>query len=96
MWNWMVSGLACGATILLYDGSPFYPDGNTLFDFAERTKMTHFGTSAKFIDALKNTNLKPAKTHNLSHLRTMMSTGSPLVPESYDFVYKNVKSDICL
>ena len=96
MWNWLVSGLACGATILLYDGSPFYPDGNSLFDFAERTKMTHFGTSAKFIDALKNTNLKPAKTHNLSHLRTMMSTGSPLVPESYDFVYENIKPDICL
>ncbi len=96
MWNWLVSGLACGATVLLYDGSPFYPDGNTLFDFAEKTKMTHFGTSAKFIDALKNSNAKPARTHNLFHLRTMMSTGSPLVPESYDFVYKNVKRDICL
>ncbi len=96
MWNWLVSGLACGATLLLYDGSPFYPDGNILFDFADKEGMTHFGTSAKYIDALKKSNVKPVKTHKLSALKSMMSTGSPLVPESFDYVYKNIKSDIHL
>jgi acetoacetyl-CoA synthetase len=96
MWNWLVTGLAADATILLYDGSPFYPDGNVTFDFAQDTGMTQFGTSAKFIDAVKNAGLTPNKTHDLSKLRTMLSTGSPLVAESYDFVYENIKSDICL
>jgi len=96
MWNWLVSGLAAEATLLLYDGSPFYPDGNAMFDFAQSTAMTQFGTSAKFIDAVKNAGLEPAKTHDLSALRAMMSTGSPLVAESYDFVYENIKSDLCL
>ena len=82
MWNWLVSGLSAEATILLYDGSPFYPDGNAMFDFAQNTAMTQFGTSAKFIDAVKNAGLEPAKTHDLTALRTMMSTGSPLVAES--------------
>tara|TARA_Y100001936_G_scaffold254166_1_gene326164 strand:- start:22043 stop:24046 length:2004 start_codon:yes stop_codon:yes gene_type:complete len=96
MWNWLVSGLAARATILLYDGSPFYPDGNSLFDFAQDSKMTHFGTSAKFIDAVKNAKLQPKYTHGLSELRTLMSTGSPLVPESFDFIYDNIKSDLCV
>jgi acetoacetyl-CoA synthetase len=96
MWNWLVSGLAAGATILLYDGSPFYPDGNSLFDFADKSKMTHFGTSAKFVDAAKNAKLDPMETHDLSSVRTLMSTGSPLVPESFDFIYENIKADICV
>lgn len=96
MWNWLVSGLAAGATVLLYDGSPFHPDGNTLFQFADGEAMTHFGTSAKFIDAVKKAGLRPADTHQFAALRTVLSTGSPLVAESFDFVYANIKSDLCL
>jgi acetoacetyl-CoA synthetase len=96
MWNWLVSGLACEATLLLYDGSPFYPDGNIIFDYAAAEGMTHFGTSAKYIDAVKKAKLKPENSHDLSMLRSMMSTGSPLVPESFDYVYENIKSDLHL
>jgi len=96
MWNWLVSGLASEATLLLYDGSPFHPDGNVLFDFAESERMKVFGTSAKFIDALAKAELEPARTHNLSSLETMLSTGSPLIPESYDYVYSKIKRDLCL
>jgi len=96
MWNWLASALASGATLLLYDGAPFHPSGNTLFDYADEAAMTHFGTSAKFIDALKKSGLKPAETHSLDSVRTMLSTGSPLVPESFDFVYECIKKDICL
>ena len=96
MWNWLASALASGASLLLYDGSPFYPNGNVLFDFADEAGMTHFGTSAKFIDALKNSDLKPVNSHSLDSVRTMLSTGSPLVPESFDFVYEHIKNDICL
>ena len=96
MWNWLVSGLACGATLLLYDGSPFIDRGSVLFDFADAENMTHFGTSAKFIDSCKKIDLRPARTHKLKHLRAMLSTGSPLVPESFDYVYAAIKRDICL
>jgi acetoacetyl-CoA synthetase len=96
MWNWLVSGLASGATLLLYDGSPFHPDGNALFDFADHTAMNVFGTSAKFIDAVAKAGLEPARTHDLASLRTMLSTGSPLAPESFDFVYAAIKRDLCL
>lgn len=96
MWNWLVSGLQAGATLLLYDGSPFYPDGNALFDFADEAEMTTFGTSAKYIDAVKKAGLRPKDTHKLETLRTMMSTGSPLSAESFEYVYDAVKSDICL
>ena len=96
MWNWLVSGLASGCAILLYDGSPFMRKGNILFDFADAAGMTVFGTSAKFIDALAKIGSKPRQTHKLEHLRVMMSTGSPLAPESYDYVYENVKRDINL
>jgi acetoacetyl-CoA synthetase len=96
MWNWLVSGLAAGATILLYDGSPFYPDGGALFKYADEEAMTHFGTSAKFIDAVKKAQLRPREDHQFAALRAMMSTGSPLVAESFDYVYANVKSDLCL
>ncbi|MCP5154717.1 MAG: acetoacetate--CoA ligase [Ectothiorhodospiraceae bacterium] len=96
MWNWLVSGLATGATLLLYDGSPFHPSGNVLFDFADAHRMTVFGTSAKYIDAVKKAGLEPRRTHDLGSVRAMLSTGSPLVPESFDFVYQSVKEDICL
>ena len=96
MWNWLVSGLASGATLLLYDGSPFHPDGNVLFDFAEQERMTIFGTSAKFIDAVAKAGLEPARSHDLSSLKAMLSTGSPLAPESFDFVYQKISSDLCL
>ena len=96
MWNWLASTLAAGATALLYDGSVSHPGMEALFDFAEEAGMTHFGTSAKYIDAVKKSGLAPAGSHDLSALRTMMSTGSPLVPESFDFVYRSIKADLCL
>ena len=96
MWNWLVSGLACGATLLLYDGSPFAARGKALFDYAEAERMTHFGTSAKFIDAAAKLGLTPGKTHDLAPLRAMFSTGSPLSPEGFDWVYREIKQDILL
>ncbi|MCK9382209.1 MAG: acetoacetate--CoA ligase [Sulfuritalea sp.] len=96
MWNWLVSGLASGATLLLYDGSPFVGRGSILFDYADAERMTHFGTSAKFIDAIAKIELKPRQTHRLEHLRAMFSTGSPLVAEGFDYVYANIKHDIQL
>ncbi len=96
MWNWLVSGLAAGATLLLYDGSPFAAKGKVLFDYAEAEKMTHFGTSAKFIDAAAKLGLTPGKTHDLGSLRAMFSTGSPLSPEGFDWVYREIKQDILL
>ena len=96
MWNWLVSGLASGATLMLYDGSPVYPDENVLFDFAAERGTQIFGTSAKFLDAAAKAGICPRKTHDLSSLRTLLSTGSPLVPESFDFVYESIKEDICL
>ena len=96
MWNWLVSGLAAGATLLLYDGSPFASRGTVLFDYAAAEKMTHFGTSAKFIDAAAKLGLTPGKTHDLSALRAMFSTGSPLSPEGFDWVYREIKQDVLL
>ena len=96
MWNWLVTVLASEATILLYDGAPFHPDGNTLFTFADETAMTLFGTSAKFIDALSKAGCRPRETHSLESVRTMTSTGSPLAPESFDFVYEHIKRDLHL
>ncbi len=96
MWNWLASGLAAGATLMLYDGSPFYPSGNVLFDLANAERMTVFGASAKFIDAVNKAGLEPRKSHRLDDLRTILCTGSPLVPESFDFVYEKVKRDVCL
>ena len=96
MWNWLVSALACGATLLLYDGSPFIRNGNVLFDFADATGMTIFGTSAKFIDAIAKAGLRPAQTHRLKTVRAILSTGSPLAPEGFDYVYEHVKRDVNL
>ena len=96
MWNWLVSGLACEATLVLYDGNPFYPDGNRLFDLADAEQVQLFGTSAKFIDAVKKAGLKPRETHSLASVELITSTGSPLVPESFDFVYEHIKQDVHL
>jgi len=96
MWNWLVSGLASGATLLLYDGSPFLEQGKVLFDYADAEGMTHFGTSAKFIDAIAKAGLVPARTHRLDALRVIFSTGSPLVAEGFDYVYASIKPDVQL
>ncbi len=96
MWNWLVSGLSQGAPLLLYDGSPFYPDARALFDFADEEGITVFGTSAKYIDAVKKSGLHPRETHKLNSVRMILSTGSPLAPESFDFVYQAIKQDVHL
>ncbi len=96
MWNWLVSGLASGATLLLYDGSPFHPSGNILFDYADAERMTLFGTSAKYLDACQKAGLEPRLSHRLATVRMMTSTGSPLAPEGFDYVYQKVKPDIPL
>jgi acetoacetyl-CoA synthetase len=96
MWNWLASGLAVGATLLLYDGSPFAGNGRVLWDWVERERVTHFGTSAKYIDALKKLGLVPRKDYALAPLRAVLSTGSPLAPEGFDYVYQCIKTDVCL
>ncbi|TMG85047.1 MAG: acetoacetate--CoA ligase [Betaproteobacteria bacterium] len=96
MWNWLVSGLASGATLLLYDGSPFVHQGRIVWELADEERMTHLGTSAKYIDAIKKIALVPRKDYALSRLRAVLSTGSPLAPEGFDYVYQCVKSDVCL
>jgi acetoacetyl-CoA synthetase len=96
MWNWLASALASEATLLLYDGSPFVRDGRILWDFADEEAMTHFGTSAKYIDALKKSGLEPRKDYRLSSVRAVLSTGSPLAPEGFEFVYDSIKGDVCL
>ena len=96
MWNWLISGLASEATLLLYDGSPAWPDPDALFDLAERERMTVFGTSAKYIDALSKQGVEPIRSHDLSSLRAILSTGSPLAPESFDYVYAKIKRDVWL
>jgi acetoacetyl-CoA synthetase len=96
MWNWLVTALAADASLVLYDGSPFYPDGNVLFDYADEIGIDFFGTSAKFIDALRNQGLRPIDSHNLESIRVIASTGSPLAPENFDFVYSGIKKDVHL
>lgn len=96
MWNWQVSGLAAGATLMLYDGSPFHPDGNVLWDYAADKKADVFGTSAKFLEGCQKAGVRPAETHDLSGLKTILSTGSVLVPEGFDYVYDHVKQDVWL
>ncbi len=96
MWNWLASGLACEATLILYDGSPFEPDANRLWTLAQDERVDIFGASAKFIDACNKAEIEPVKTHDLSRVRTILSTGSPLAPASFDFVYRAVKKDVRL
>jgi acetoacetyl-CoA synthetase len=96
MWNWLVSGLASGATLVLFDGSPFAPSPNALWDYAQEERITLFGTSAKYIDACNKASVAPAKSHDLSALRLITSTGSPLAPESFDYVYRAIKPDVHL
>ncbi|MBR9858473.1 MAG: acetoacetate--CoA ligase [Gammaproteobacteria bacterium] len=96
MWNWLVSALASGATLLLYEGSPFFPDGKVLWDWAEKTGMTLFGTSAKYLEAMEKQRIHPRDHHYLGALRTLCSTGSALAPEQFDFVYRRIKSNLQL
>ncbi len=96
MWNWLASGLASGATLLLYDGSPFVANGHILWRYAESEAVTHFGTSAKYIDALSKAGVKPRDGYGLGSLRAVLSTGSPLAPESFDYVYAQIKTDVQL
>jgi len=86
MWNWLVSGLATGATLMLYDGSPFYPQPEVLLDYIDNEKITVFGTSAKYLSALEKAEVHPKKTHHLKSLRSILSTGSPLSPASFEYV----------
>ncbi|MBX5179016.1 acetoacetate--CoA ligase [Rhizobium lentis] len=96
MWNWLASGLASGATLCLYDGSPFAPSGRVLWDYAEQEDFSVFGTSAKYLDALAKEGLRPRESHRLDSLRSILSTGSPLSPTGYDYVYRDIKSDVHL
>ncbi len=96
MWNWLASNLALGATVVLYEGSPFFPQPSAMFDLIDEHAVTIFGTGAKMISSWEKAGIKPAQSHKLSTLRTMLSTGSPLAPESFDYVYREIKQDICL
>ena len=96
MWNWLMSGLASRATLMLYDGSPFVRRGRILWDYAEAENITIFGTAAKYIDAIAKLNLEPALSHKLPNLKALLSTGSPLAPEGFDYIYRNIKQDLHL
>ncbi|BBP71280.1 acetoacetyl-CoA synthetase [Pseudomonas sp. Seg1] len=96
MWNWLVSALAVGSAVVLYDGSPFHPDEQRLPDLLQDERVSVFGTSPKFLATLESSGLKPRESHDLSHLKTLLCTGSALSPQSYDFVYRDFKSDVCL
>lgn len=96
MWNWLCSALGTGATLVLFDGSPFHPEPETLIDLIDQEGITIFGTSAKYISALEKAGVKPRNTHKLGTLKSILSTGSPLSPDSFDYVYRDIKTDICL
>lgn len=96
MWNWLISGLASEATLVLYDGSPFYPNANALMDMAEREQISIFGGGAKYISALEKADVVPRESHKLDSLKAILSTGSPLSQESFRYVYRDIKSDLCL
>lgn len=96
MWNWLVSSLAVGATVLLFDGSPFYPEAGALWKLAQDEGITVFGTSAKYLASLEKAGVKPGKSYNLSKLKAILSTGSPLPVESFEYVYRDIKEDVCL
>ena len=96
MWNWLASALASQATVVLYDGSPFYPTPNSLFDLADHTSITLLGVSAKYIDSCAKAEISPIETHNLTSLRTICSTGSTLAIEGFEYVYTHIKNDVHL
>ncbi|VVP27888.1 Acetyl-coenzyme A synthetase [Pseudomonas fluorescens] len=96
MWNWLVSALAVGSAVVLYDGSPFHPGPERLLDLLEDERVSVFGTSPKFLATLESNGLKPRESHDLSALKTLLCTGSALSPQSYDFVYRDFKPDVCL
>jgi acetoacetyl-CoA synthetase len=96
MWNWLVNGLAAGATLVLYEGSPFYPGADTMFDLVDELGINIFGTSAKTISAWQKAGIRPRETHSLASLKSILSTGSPLAPDSFDYVYRDIKEDLCL
>jgi acetoacetyl-CoA synthetase len=96
MWNWMVSALATGATLILYEGSPFHPAPEAMFDLIDEVEISIFGTGAKAISAWQKAGVKPRVSHSLASLKTILSTGSPLAPESYDYVYNEIKENLCL
>ena len=96
MWNWLVSGLALGATLVLYDGSPFHPNPARLIDLIDAENISIFGTSAKYLAALEKAGERPVSSHQLTRLKAILSTGSPLSHESFDYVYRQIKSDLCL
>ncbi|MDH5939199.1 acetoacetate--CoA ligase [Vibrio splendidus] len=96
MWNWHVSALASGACLVIFDGSPVYPQPNVLWDLAQRADVSTFGTSAKYLEAIEKAELSPIDSHNLPKLRTLCSTGSVLYPEQFDYVYKHIKQDLHL
>ncbi|MDP6466040.1 MAG: AMP-binding protein, partial [SAR324 cluster bacterium] len=96
MWNWLISGLASGATLVLYDGSPFHPRPRRMFDLIQDESISVFGTSAKYLSALEKTRTQPIDSHDLDSLHTILSTGSPLPTEGFQFVYQQIKEDLCL
>ncbi|MBC8998691.1 acetoacetate--CoA ligase [Pseudomonas sp. N40(2020)] len=96
MWNWLVSALAVGSAVVLYDGSPFHPGPERLLDLLEDERVSVFGTSPKYLSTLESNGLRPRESHDLSSLRTLLCTGSALSPQSYDFVYRDFKPDVCL
>ncbi|MCY1348565.1 Acetyl-coenzyme A synthetase [compost metagenome] len=96
MWNWLVSGLAIGATVVLYDGSPFHPGPERLMDLIDAEGISVFGTSAKYIAGLEKAGLRPRETHRLERLKAILSTGSPLAHESFDYVYRDIRAELCL
>jgi acetoacetyl-CoA synthetase len=96
MWNWLASGLATGATLILFDGSPFHPDPGVLWRMAEEERITIFGTSAKYIAAMEKSSFVPRESADLTSLRTILSTGSPLLPDGFDYIYRSVKADVLL
>ncbi|MHB8170762.1 MAG: acetoacetate--CoA ligase [Thermincolia bacterium] len=96
MWNWLISSLAVGATLVLFDGSPFHPGAGALWKLAQDEGITIFGTSAKYLEAVEKARVKPGESYDLSKMKTILSTGSPLSTESFEFVYRDIKQDLCL